>query len=258
MKLAIITSNHLRHQYFVTQLAKVFSTTLLVVEEKKRDPSKKGAGTELQEVVVKYFDDRDFSEQKFFGDIGWEEERKTIEDTLIIPAGSINEGVVKQALIKHSPDYVCVFGSSIIGEDIISLFPNRIINMHLGLSPFYRGSGTNFWPLYEEKLDYIGVTIHYLDKGIDSGKIIAQTKPVITTDDTPHSIGNKTIIAGVDLLIEILHRIENGEKIEGEDQNLALGRVYLFKECTAEHIAELVRKCEGGLISNFVEKKNRK
>ncbi len=138
---------------------------------------------------------------------------------------------------------MAVFGSSILKEELIdSLGSKRIINMHLGLSPYYRGSGTNFWPLYNEEPQYVGATIHYIDKGIDSGKVIGQVQPEITSEDTPHSIGNKTIIAGTRLLSQVLARLEKGERLEGQAQDLTEGKLYFFKDCRGEHIVELIKK----------------
>ena len=70
---------------------------------------------------------------------------------------------------KNNPDIIIVYGSSIIAP-LTNDFKNKIINVHLGLSPYYRGSGTNFYPILNSKPEYIGVTFMFLDKGIDTGK----------------------------------------------------------------------------------------
>ena len=60
-----------------------------------------------------------------------------------------------------TPDVVLVCGTGILREELINLFPGHIINIHLGLSPYYRGAGTNFWPLVNREPEYLGATIHY-------------------------------------------------------------------------------------------------
>ena len=47
----------------------------------------------------------------------------------------------------------------------------------MGLSPYYRGSSCNFWALYDNNPHLVGATIHYLSKGLDSGKIIFHVFP---------------------------------------------------------------------------------
>lgn len=254
MKLAIITSNHLRHRYFVDKLSQKFSVVGVFIEQKKRDYSQKGVGTEHENSVKKYFADREKSEVEFFGDTDWDSVCNQVGEVEIVEAGYINEEKHVSKLCSWKPDYLAVFGSSILKDNIINLFPNRIINMHLGLSPYYRGSGTNFWPLYDEKPEYVGVTIHYLDKGIDSGRIIVQGRPDIELNDTPHSIGNKTITKGVELVVETLKRLKNGESIPGVNQNLLDGKLCLFKNCLPEHILELEEKFNNHLVESYLQR----
>lgn len=256
MKLAIITSNYFRHKYFIESLSKNFEIAGIVMEEKKRDPSKKGEGTADESRVKSYFADRDTSEKEFFGSVDWNSvvARVGADKIVTIRAGLINETENAEMIRKWNPDYIAVFGSSILKDNIIDMFPHRIINMHLGLSPFYRGSGTNFWPLYDEVPEYVGVTIHYLDKGIDTGEIIAQARPNIKPEDTQHSIGNKTIKAGVDALIAVLKRFERGEEVIGIKQDLTKGKLCLFKDCEPRHIIELEAKFKNGLIERYIER----
>ena len=76
------------------------------------------------------------------------------------------------------------------------------MNIHLGLSPYYRGAGTNFWPLVNGEPEYCGATIHILDGGVDTGPVIAHVRPEIAAGDGPHDIGNKTIVAAAGALAD--------------------------------------------------------
>ena len=81
------------------------------------------------------------------------------------------------------PDLIVVYGSSIIKGLIVSKYRNRIINLHLGLSPYYRGSGTNFFPFVNGELQYCGASFLLLNEGIDTGLIIHQIRPRIISYD---------------------------------------------------------------------------
>ena len=102
-----------------------------------------------------------------------------------------------------APDVVLVFGTEILRDEVIASFRGNLINLHLGLSPYYRGSGTNFWPLVNREPEYVGATIHYLDAGIDSGPIIAHVRPEMRADDGPHDVGNRTIVAAAAVLARL-------------------------------------------------------
>ena len=63
----------------------------------------------------------------------------------------------------------------------------------MGLSPYYKGSGTNFFPFVNKELHFCGSTIMLISKKIDSGKIVHQIRPDFKPTDNIHTIGNKII-----------------------------------------------------------------
>ena len=71
-------------------------------------------------------------------------------------------------------DYLLTYGCSIIKNPILKHFKQNSINIHLGLSPYYLGSATNFWPFVNDELQFVGVTFMKLEDGIDDGPIIHQ------------------------------------------------------------------------------------
>src|SRR5437660_4737766 len=83
-----------------------------------------------------------------------------------------NSGTGLQLLQSLAPDVITVYGTNVIKASVIALPRLGILNMHTGISPEYRGSDTVFWPLYDERPEWIGVTVHLLDEGIDSGPIL--------------------------------------------------------------------------------------
>ncbi|MBD2464230.1 formyl transferase [Oscillatoria sp. FACHB-1407] len=60
----------------------------------------------------------------------------------------------------------------ILKQDVLSQFLNRVINIHISLLPWNRGADPNLWSFLEDTPK--GVTIHYIDSGIDTGKILVQ------------------------------------------------------------------------------------
>jgi methionyl-tRNA formyltransferase len=70
----------------------------------------------------------------------------------------------------------------ILPKTVLDRFPDRAINLHIALLPWNRGSDPNFWSIVDGTPK--GVTIHYLDEGIDTGDIIAQREVAFADDDT--------------------------------------------------------------------------
>ena len=80
-------------------------------------------------------------------------------------------------------DVYVAFGCSYIkGELIDFLVEQRAINIHAGVSPYYRGTDCNFWALYDDNLHLVGTTIHLLSKGLDSGPMLYHAMSNIKTN----------------------------------------------------------------------------
>lgn len=114
---------------------------------------------------------------------------------------SHNSAACLALLDRIAPDVVLVYGTLIIGRKVIERSP-RILNIHTGLSPRYRGSDTIFWPLHNGEPEHVGVTVHRLEPGIDSGPILATARPAIAPDDTEDTLFAKCVALGADLMCE--------------------------------------------------------
>ena len=104
-------------------------------------------------------------------------------------------------------DFIISFGyRHIIRQEIIDLFPDKIINMHISLLPYNKGADPNLWSYLENSPK--GVTIHKIDKGLDTGDIILQKK---VQDD----IENDTLKTSYDRLIQEIVKlfVDNAEDI---------------------------------------------
>jgi folate-dependent phosphoribosylglycinamide formyltransferase PurN len=77
-------------------------------------------------------------------------------------------------LISTNPDAVVVFGTRIIKEKILNACNAPFINMHMGITPLYRGVHGGYWALACNDAEHCGVTVHLVDKGIDTGSVIEQ------------------------------------------------------------------------------------
>ena len=69
--------------------------------------------------------------------------------------------------------------NQIFRKDIINLTPIGIINCHAGKLPFYRGRNILNWVLINDEKEF-GITVHFVDEGIDTGDIILQKTFPIT------------------------------------------------------------------------------
>ncbi len=99
--------------------------------------------------------------------------------------------------------------NQILKSDIINLAPKGFINCHAGALPFYRGRNILNWVLINGEKEF-GVTVHYVDEGIDTGDIILQKTQDIAPDDRYGDLLNKAYVLCADTLYEALCQIESG------------------------------------------------
>lgn len=107
-------------------------------------------------------------------------------------------------------NFVVSYGySHIVPAALAQRFRNRAINLHISLLPWNRGSDPNLWSFLEDSPK--GVTIHYLDEGIDTGDILAQRALEFLPDETLRSTYDKACAAVEDLFEEHWPTIRSGE-----------------------------------------------
>ena len=75
-------------------------------------------------------------------------------------------------MIKNFDLIICYGYKFIINKEILSRYKKKIINLHISYLPYNRGAHPNFWSFADNTPS--GVTIHQIDSGIDTGKIIFQ------------------------------------------------------------------------------------
>jgi methionyl-tRNA formyltransferase len=133
------------------------------------------------------------------------------------PSWVINGPEVANLLRELAPDVMLVCGGPILRPPVFSVPRLGTINIHFGISPNYRGEHTLFWPLRLGDHEHVGVTLHYIIAGIDTGPVLAQGFPAIEASDTEATLWAKCARMAAELMVEYLHAIHHGP-IAGQSQ----------------------------------------
>jgi folate-dependent phosphoribosylglycinamide formyltransferase PurN len=83
-------------------------------------------------------------------------------------------------------------------------------NLHKSLLPQYRGMAPSFHALLEGAKE-VGATLHMVEKGFDTGKVLSQVEVPVTPSDSVYSLNRRTSLAGGKLLATFLERYRPGE-----------------------------------------------
>lgn len=257
MRIGILTSLETRHRYFVNALRARCDVVAVAHEETGYSPLDVETAdlppAEAQ-IVVNHFDERARQETIFFGDYGVFPKAEGDNSVRRLESGTLNTRDTLEFLRAAGVDTVVIYGTNLIKSPLLGAWPKRMINMHLGLSPYYRGTATNFYPLLNEEPEYVGATIHVLDAGIDRGPILAHARPEIVAEDMPHTIGCKAILAGIAKLIAVLGDLDRGDITPIPQWGVPNARLYLRKDYHPSQVVELYRKLDAGLIPRYVER----
>jgi folate-dependent phosphoribosylglycinamide formyltransferase PurN len=249
MKAIVLTSTFRRHQFVANTVAEGCELAGVWQEAKTFRPERYAADAADEAVIQRHFAGRDESEARYFAADASLRLKPGVTHRQVAGGGCSDPSEVARMLAAR-PDVVLVFGTGILREPLLSAFDGRIINIHLGLSPYYRGSGTNFWPLVNREPEYVGATIHYLDAGIDTGPIISHARPLIERGDGPHDLGNKTIVAAAHALLRAAQAHVSGV-VRAVPQSGG-GRLYQRRDFNAGAVRSLYRNFETGMIDEYL------
>lgn len=129
-------------------------------------------------------------------------EEHNIPNECISPKNYENRDVFNDALLegvsKYDPDLIVLAGFLVaIPEKMVKAFPEKIINIHPSLIPSFCGKGYYGLKVHEAALQrgvkVTGATVHYVDEGTDTGKIIFQKPVMIEDGDTPEILQKRVM-----------------------------------------------------------------
>lgn len=122
------------------------------------------------------------------------------EGVEVIGVRSANDEQAIAILQRLAPQVVVVCGTRILSKRLLESVPAFFINLHSGITPKYRGVHGGYWALANGDGCNAGVTIHLVDKGIDTGGILYQAQIAPTDDDNFETYPLLQLAAGLPLL----------------------------------------------------------
>ncbi len=201
MKITLFSSNQPRHLALAHKLSKVCDQVNFVIEANTVFPGKKRDFFQATPVMDQYFSNVRQAEENIFGPPSFTTSRVS---TLVIKSGDLSG--IPRAVLEDclTADRFIVFGASYIrGWLVDELVKRSAVNIHMGLSPYYRGSSCNFWALYDNKPQYVGATIHLLSHGLDSGDMLKHVRPVYS-GETPFEFTMRAVESAQDYLVRAI------------------------------------------------------
>jgi len=243
-----MTADSRRHRFVAGRLVRTLDL-VGVVSEKKRTAVDDGVPrSEVdREVIDQHLRERNEVERRLLGDCEFPKVER-----LDLDHSGLNAPSTLAWIEQRNPDFVLLYGTGIIRPPLLSVYEGRMVNMHLGLSPYYRGAGTNFWPLVDGIPACVGCTIHLAVEKVDAGAMLAQVRPMPEAQDRAHELGTKAIVAGVEALADCLLRYAHGS-LQPQTQDTSIGKVYRRSDFCADAVRRMWANLDRGMLRDYAK-----
>jgi methionyl-tRNA formyltransferase len=256
MKILLLIGDHPRHIYLYKFLKKKnFNILGIVMEREDHIPPIPENLKKVDKInFKKHFIDRYKIETKYFGKL--DKDLFLKKNLMLVKRKELNSRRVEHFIRKEKPDVCIVFGTMILKKKILEVLPYNTINLHLGLSPRYKGSATLFWPFYFLEPQYAGVTIHKVSNKVDSGGILHQILPKLSSEDGIHDVSCKLIKKACLDITKLLLLLRKKKWIYIKQANN--GKLFLKKDFRVEHLRVIYNLFNNKIVNFFLKKKYRK
>lgn len=138
-------------------------------------------------------------------------------------------------LSSYNADLFVVVAFRMLPEIVWSMPPKGTINLHGSLLPNYRGAAPINWAIINGEKE-TGVTTFFIEKEIDTGKIIDQRKIAVSENANVGEIHDRLMVVGGDLILDTVNEIEKGNVIGNDQSSYDLSNIKpapkLFKDNT--------------------------
>lgn len=238
--ITLLCSDGPHHLYLAAELQKAFGRVRLIVEPSHCQASRIWKiGNYRSYLWIKYHEARRYI-------FGYSKYRKSyfkrndgIKDwnTLLAMEGVkyletpwINDLCVINELRKEASDVYIVMGTKIISPEVLSeIPPDRIINLHGGHLPDYKGNHCFFFALNSGDYKKLSTTVHRISSGLDSGEIISQHSVNFNNKDNSEKLYSRAEKIAINQLVnklKIMPDIASWESFPQENK----GKVYRMRD----------------------------
>lgn len=153
-------------------------------------------------------------------------------------SAGVNSAKTRHILESEKADIGIQCGVGIIRKQSLNMAKRGILNAHMALLPKYRGMNVLEWSLFYG--DPLGVSIHLIDQGVDTGDVLLQGGIDIEKGDTIESLRHKAEALSINLLVKTIKMLEQGP-VGRTSQDKEEGKQYFLMHPRLKEFVELKR-----------------
>jgi len=225
MKIVIITPLEKHHEYIISEIYKKYKNIIVIKDDKK---IKSKFNTKYKNInLQKNYENKTWFEKKFI----FPKEIKIIKIRDVNKKENINK------IYTLKPSLLISSGAIRLSKNFINKFKKiKIVNLHGGDPDHYRGLDSLLWAIYHNEYHNLKVSIHYVDKKLDSGKIIEKQKIKLFRNMKLYQLRKSNVESTKKILLNYLSRFSNNKKILTKKNKQ--GKYYSFMPTALKDIVE--------------------
>lgn len=249
MRIVFLTGSHPRHAYVARSIEKSGFLVGLVIEKREEFvPSAPDALKQNTKILFnRHFSDRQASEMKFFKDA-------TLPNVKIknVELSELNSIETANFINKLKPDLLISYGVHKLNSEFLNSIKSKYKwNVHGGLSPWYRGVITHFWPSYFLEPQMTGMTVHELTQDIDGGRLIHQSLAELVSGDGIHDLSCRAVFSLGSEMKDLLDIVKNNKLKESQTQNTT-GRIWRSVDWQPSHLHLIYDYYDNKIVDHFL------
>jgi len=248
----ILCGTHRRHLYFASKLMET-GNVVGIIEYKREEmlpQPPNNIDDYLHTLFLRHFIDREEIEKHHFSRSNYTNLSKN-QEILTTDSSSLNSSGSIEFIRRCKPDIVFIFGTGLISHEMLNILPRLTINLHLGLSPWYKGAATLFWPFFHLEPQMAGSTFHIVTNRIDAGSIVSQVVPNIVLGDGIHDVGAKAVIKSANEAQKIVTYLKEYGDLPLTEQK-GNGKLFLVSDFKPHHLRVIYDLFDNSIVDKYL------
>jgi methionyl-tRNA formyltransferase len=126
---------------------------------------------------------------------------------------SVNAPETRTHLRKLAPDVVVLSGTRIVRDETLQAAKAPVLNIHAGITPEFRGVHGGYWALWLGQSQNFGATLHLVDAGVDTGKVLTHVRPAPDPQDNFVTYPLLQLGTALPALVKLLKGLQKGQPL---------------------------------------------
>jgi folate-dependent phosphoribosylglycinamide formyltransferase PurN len=256
MSVVFLTGSHPRHAFMARAVAQSGKLAALVIEQREDHVPEPPADIPdtTRSLFIRHFAAREAAERAFFGadfEAGIADVIATGVEVLRLSRESLNDRMTWSLLERIKPELVLSYGIHKLTNETLSYAKRYCWNIHGGLSPWYRGVITHFWPSYMLEPQMTGMTVHETTEAIDGGDVIHQCLAPLVRGDGLHELACRAVESLGNEMPELLRRTFAGELLPPVAHSTT-GRIWRSSDWRPAHLHQVYEHYQNRIVDKYL------